>query len=157
MATEPTPWPKKGDGIGDSGYKHEQGEQVIAIIDNHGYVLAPIPVAPVNETDMMLLPQGLHALKQVAKQVGLDLKGAYLNLDGGFDSRANRKSIFNAGMIPNINEHPATASAPSAGASGCATPPSMRCGCVSNGPLRGKISSSACCFVLNVSSSGTMG
>jgi hypothetical protein len=74
--------------------------------DNHGYVLAPLPVAPVNETDMVLLPEGLHALKQVAKEVGLELRGAYVNLDGGFDSRANRKAIFNAGMIPNIKENP---------------------------------------------------
>ena len=44
--------------------------------DNHGYVLAPLPVAPVNETDMVLLPKGLQALKQVAKEVGLDLRGA---------------------------------------------------------------------------------
>jgi len=55
---------------------------------------------------MVLLPQGLKALKQVAKQVGLDLRGAYLNLDGGFDSAHNRKMIFNAGMIPNIPENP---------------------------------------------------
>ena len=74
--------------------------------DNNGYVLAPLPVAPVNETDMVLLPKGLNALKQVAKEVGLDLRGAYVNLDGGFDSRANRKCIFNAGMIPNIKENP---------------------------------------------------
>jgi hypothetical protein len=50
-------------------------------------------VAPVNETDMVLLPQSLQALKQVAKQVGLDLTGAYLNLDGGFDSAHNRKWV----------------------------------------------------------------
>ena len=55
---------------------------------------------------MVLLPQGLNALKQVAKQVGLDLRGAYLNLDGGFDSAHNRKCIFNAGLIPNIPENP---------------------------------------------------
>jgi hypothetical protein len=79
---------------------------VIAITDNNGYVLAPVPVAPVNEADMVLLPQGLKALKQVAKQVGADLRGAYLNLDGGFDSKHNRKRIFNAGMIPNIKENP---------------------------------------------------
>jgi hypothetical protein len=63
-------------------------------------------VAPVNETDMVLLPQGLQALKKLAKQVGLDLRGAYLNRDGGFDSKRNRKMIFNAGMIPNIKENP---------------------------------------------------
>ena len=63
-------------------------------------------MAPVNTTDMVLFPAGLKALKQVAKEVGLDLKGAYLNLDGGFDSARNRKCIFNAGLIPNIKENP---------------------------------------------------
>ena len=92
--------------MGFSGYKHQKGEKVIAIIDHHGSVLAPVPVAPVNETDMVLLPEGLKALKKVAKEVGVDLHGAYLNLDGGFDSKANRKAIFNAGLIPNIKENP---------------------------------------------------
>jgi len=63
-------------------------------------------VAPVNETDMVLLPQGLQALKQVAQEVGVDLRGAYRNLDGGFDSTRNRKCIVNAGMIPNMKENP---------------------------------------------------
>jgi hypothetical protein len=125
--------------------------------DNNGYVLAPLPVAPVNETDMVLLPKGLTALKQVAKEVGLDLRGAYVNLDGGFDSRANRKCIFNAGMIPTLKRPPATASAPSAGASGYSTPPSTRYACVSSGPLRGRTNSSGCCSALNASNSGTMG
>ena len=55
---------------------------------------------------MVLLPEGLKALKKVAKEVGLDFKGAYVNLDSGFDSKHNRKRIFNAGMIPNIKENP---------------------------------------------------
>ena len=74
--------------------------------DNNGYVLSPLPVAPVNTSDMVLLPEGLKSLKLVAKKVGLDLTGAYLNLDSGFDSKHNRKCIFNAGMIPNIKENP---------------------------------------------------
>jgi transposase len=55
---------------------------------------------------MILLPEGLKALKRVAKTVGLDLGGAYLNLDAGFDSKHNRKCMFNAGLIPNITENP---------------------------------------------------
>jgi hypothetical protein len=55
---------------------------------------------------MVLLPDGLKALKKVAKEASLDLKGAYVNLDAGFDSTYNRKCIFNAGMIPNIQENP---------------------------------------------------
>jgi transposase len=54
---------------------------------------------------MVLLPEGLKALKRVAKTVGLDLGGAYLNLDAGFESTHNRKCIFNTGMIPNITEN----------------------------------------------------
>ena len=55
---------------------------------------------------MLLFPEGLKALKKVTKEVGVDLQGAYLNLDGGFDSARNRKCIFNAGLIPNIKENP---------------------------------------------------
>jgi hypothetical protein len=83
--------------------------------DNNGYVLSPFPVAPVNETDMILLPEGLKALKRVAKTVGLTLTGAYLNLDAGFDSTPNRKCIFNAGMIPNIKENPRNRKRPKRG------------------------------------------
>ena len=92
--------------MGYAGHKHEQGAKVIALTDNHGYVLAPLPVAPVHETDMVLLPKALTALKQVAQEVGWDLRGASVNLDGGFDSRANRTCIFHAGRIPNIQENP---------------------------------------------------
>ena len=106
---------KGGDGIGFSGYKHQKGEKIIAITENQGYVLAPVPVAPVNETDMVLFPEGLKALKQVAKEVGLDLRGAYVNLDGGFDSAHNRKCIFNAGLIPNIKENPRNRKRPKRG------------------------------------------
>jgi transposase len=64
---------------------------------------------------MVLLPKGLQALKQVAKKVAVDLRGAYLNLDGGFDSARNRKMIFNAGLIPNIKENPRNRKAPKRG------------------------------------------
>ena len=57
---------------------------------------------------------------------------------------------------PTSKRTPATASVPSAGASGYSTPPSMRCGCVSSGRLRGKISSNDCYSDLNASSNGIM-
>ena len=97
---------KGGDGIGYCGHKHQKGEKVLAIVENNGFVLAPLPVAPVNEADTVLLPDGLNALKRVARVADLEIEGAYLNLDGGFDSRRNRKAIFNAGLIPNVKENP---------------------------------------------------
>ena len=106
---------KGGDGIGDSGHKHQKGAPVIAIIDNHGSVRAPLPVAPVKAAHTVLLPEGLTALKRVAKLTGLGRKGAYLNLDGGFDSTSHRKALFNAGMIPNIKENPRNRTHPKRG------------------------------------------
>jgi len=69
-------------------------------------VLAPLPVAPVTAVDTVLLPEGLQALQRVARRTGLELTGAYLNRDGGFDSRHHRQAIFKAGLIPNIQENP---------------------------------------------------
>ena len=55
----------------------------------------PSPVAPVNQTNRVLLPQGLKDLKRVAREADLKVAGAVLNLDAGFDSKANRKGVFN--------------------------------------------------------------
>ncbi len=79
---------------------------MIALVDNHGYVLSPLTMAPVNEVDLVLLPEGLKDLKRVVRAAGLAVSGAVLNLDAGFDSKANRKCVFNAGLKPNIKENP---------------------------------------------------
>jgi len=55
---------------------------------------------------MMLLPPGLKASKQVAKQVGADPRGASFNLDGGCDTARHRNGVFHAGLIPNITASP---------------------------------------------------
>ena len=78
-------------------------------------MLSPRPVAPVNETEKVLLPEGLNALKRLAKMVGLDLRGADLNLDAGFDAKHNRPCMFNAGLIPNIKENPRNCKRPKRG------------------------------------------
>ena len=88
---------------------------MIALVDNHGYVLSPLPMAPVNEVDLVLLPQGLKDLKRVARAAGLTLPGAVLNLEAGFDSKTNRKCLFNAGLRPNIKENPRNRQKPNRG------------------------------------------
>ncbi len=96
---------KGGDGIGFSGYKHQTGEKIIAIVENNGYVLAPCPVASVNTNDCVLLPESLGYLASISRTVGFSIKDSILNLDGAFDSKKNRKAIFNRGMKPNIPEN----------------------------------------------------
>ena len=68
-----------------------------------------------NETDTVLLPKGLNTLRRVARLTDLNLDGSHLNLDGGFDSRRNRKAIFNAGLISNIKENPRNRKTPKRG------------------------------------------
>ena len=106
---------------------------------------------------MVLLPEGLNALKQVAKEVGLDLRGAYLNLDAGFDSTHNRKCIFNAGMIPNIKENPRNRKRTKRGRKRFFNAAIHALRTVSIGPLRGRTNSSGCCFVLNTCSNDILG
>ena len=88
---------------------------MIALVENPGYVLSPLTMAPVNEVDMVLLPDGLKDLKRVTREAGLKVTGAVLNLDAGFDSKANRKSVFNAGLKPNIKENPRNRQTPKRG------------------------------------------
>jgi hypothetical protein len=79
---------------------------VIALGENQGSGLSPLTVAPVNEVDMVLLPQGLKALTYVTREAGLESNGAVLNRDAGFDSKAKRTRVFNAGLKPTIQENP---------------------------------------------------
>lgn len=96
---------KGGDGIGFSGYKHQTGEKIMAIVERQGYVLAPCPVASVNVNDCILLPDSLNDLMRISREVGFSVKGSVMNLDGVFDSKKNRKLIFNRHMVPNIPEN----------------------------------------------------
>jgi hypothetical protein len=104
---------------------------------------------------MVLFPEGLKAVTQGAQESGVDLRGAYLNLDGGFDSAHHRTCIFNAGLLPHSKEHPRNRKAPKRGRKRLGNSASTHDACASSGRLRGKTSSSACCSALNGSSNGT--
>ena len=97
---------KGGDLNGYSGHKHQKSNKIVTLQDNAGNVLAPMTIATVNQSDMVQLPDALTDLKTTCRQGGLNLeKGTPLNLDPGFDSRKNRKIIWNAGLKPNIKEN----------------------------------------------------
>lgn len=96
---------KGGNGIGYSGHKHQKGEKVLAITDINGFVISPLTIAPVNINDCTLLPDSLAHLSRITRELGISIKSSTLNLDGIFDSKKNRKYIFNRGMVPNIPEN----------------------------------------------------
>ena len=93
---------KRGDNIGYSGHKHLKGDKVVAICDRNCNVVAPFVAAPGNRNESPMLKDAFKPLKQIAKTIGLSLEGTIMSLDGVYDCKANRKMIFNAGMVPAI-------------------------------------------------------
>jgi hypothetical protein len=96
---------KGGDNIGFSGHKHLKGDKVVPFCDRHCNVLAPFVAAAGNENEWPLLKRALVELTAMARAVGFELRGSIVSLDGIYDSAANRKAIFNRGMIPNTPEN----------------------------------------------------
>ena len=97
---------KGGDNIGYSGHKHLRGDKVVPFCDRNCNVFAPFVTAPGNRNESPLLRAALGKLTGIAKAVGINLRGSIVSLDGAYDSKVNRKMIFNRGMTPNINENP---------------------------------------------------
>jgi transposase len=97
---------KGGDNIGFSGHKKIKGDKVVAFCDRNCNVIAPFVSAPGNRNESPLLRDALSNVMDIAKTVGIDLRGTIVSLDGVYDCRLNRKAIFNREMIPNINENP---------------------------------------------------
>jgi transposase len=97
---------KGGDNLGYSGHKHLKGCKVVAFCDRNCNIIAPFVTAPGNRNESPLLRDALPRLGQIARAIGMDLKGAIVSLDGVYDCRANRRAIFNRGMTPNIPENP---------------------------------------------------
>ena len=77
----------------------------MALCDRNCNVIAPIVVAPGNRNESILLAPAISNLKKIARAMGLELSGSTMSLDGVYNSRKNRKAIFNLGMTPNIPEN----------------------------------------------------
>jgi transposase len=97
---------KGGDNLGFSGHKKLKGDKVVAFCDRHCNVIAPFVAAPGNRNESPLLREALPKVMHIIREVGFDLQGTIVSLDGVYDCRSNRKAIFNRGMVPNINPNP---------------------------------------------------
>jgi hypothetical protein len=74
----------------------------LTIVDNHGFVVGPLSVKPVNEQDSVILPETLTALVDFTDRIGIDLRGSALTLDAGLDSQDNKAIIKAHQMKPVI-------------------------------------------------------
>ena len=72
------------------------------MVDNHGFVVGPLSVKPVNEQDTVILPETLTALVDFTDRIGIALRGSALTLDAGLDAQDNKAIIKAHQMKPVI-------------------------------------------------------
>ena len=58
-------------------------------------MIAPFATAPGNRNESPLLKSVLPLVMRLARVIGLKLEESIVSLDGIYDSRTNRKAIFN--------------------------------------------------------------
>ena len=68
-------------------------------------MIAPFVKAPGNRNETVMLKSGIQKLVKIANSIGMKVVGSIMSLDGVYNSRNNRKTIFNLGMQPNIPEN----------------------------------------------------
>jgi Transposase DDE domain len=71
-------------------------------VENHGFVIGPLSVKPINQQDTVILPETLTALVDCTDRIGIDLTGAAFTLDAAFDSQDNKDLIKAHHMKPVI-------------------------------------------------------
>jgi transposase len=75
------------------------------LVDGNGYILATTDIVGGNHNDAYQLTETLKKLFADLRRTGLSYTGAVFNADSSFDTRAARKLLWNAGVIPNIDEN----------------------------------------------------
>ncbi len=97
---------KGGEDVAYSGHKHFKSQKIVAFVDRNCNVISPFTTAPGNQHESTLFDHAFSHLKYILKKTEINIKGIIASLDGAYDSKSNRKMIFNSGMIPNIKENP---------------------------------------------------
>lgn len=97
---------KGGEDVSYNGHKHFTGQKIVAFVDRNCNVVAPFATAAGNKHESKMFDAAFDGLKKVLNKIDVGLTGIIASLDSAYDSKAIRKKIFNAGMVPNIKENP---------------------------------------------------
>jgi hypothetical protein len=77
----------------------------VPFCDRNCNVISPFVTASGNRNETILLIPAISNLKKITSLAGINLKESTMSLDGVYNSRKNRKAIFNLGMTPNMPEN----------------------------------------------------
>ena len=73
--------------------------------DAIAFIVASTGLLVGNHNDAYQLKPHLQKAFKSLKRLGLEISGAYFNADKAFDTKTARKTCFNHGLIPNIDEN----------------------------------------------------
>ena len=95
---------KKGsEAVAYQGRKKAKTTNILPITD--GCIMATTGLIAGNHNDAYYLKSHLQAAFKSMKRLGLAIQGAFFNADKAFDTKEARKTCFNHGLIPNMDEN----------------------------------------------------
>ena len=96
---------KGGEAVAYQGRKKAKTTNILPMTDATGFIVASTGLIAGNHNDAYHLKPHLQKAFKALKRLGLEISGAYFNADKAFDTKAARKTCFNHGLIPNIDEN----------------------------------------------------
>ena len=96
---------KGGQSVAYQGRKKAKTTNILPITDGDGFIIATTGLIAGNHNDAYNLKVHLQTAFKSMKRLGLSIQGAFFNADKAFDTKDARKTCFNYGVIPNIDEN----------------------------------------------------
>lgn len=96
---------KGGESVAYQHRKKAKTTNILPITDALGFIVACTGLLSGNHNDAFNLTSNLQEAFKFMKGLGLEILGAYFNADKAFDTKSARKTCFNHGLIPNIDEN----------------------------------------------------
>jgi transposase len=96
---------KGGEAVAYQGRKKAKTTNILPMTDATGSIVASTGLIAGNHNDAYRLKPHLQKAFKSLKHLGLEISGAYFNADKAFDTQTARKTCFNHGLIPNIDEN----------------------------------------------------
>ena len=106
---------KGGESVAYQGRKRAKTTNILPVTDGEGFIVATTGLLAGNHNDAYNLKPHLQKLFKFMKGLHLDFQGAFFNADKAFDTKDARKTCFNHGVIPNIDENKRNRKAPKRG------------------------------------------
>jgi transposase len=96
---------KGGEAVAYQGRKKAKTTNILPITDGDGFIIATTGLIAGNHNDAYHLKSHLQTAFKSMKRLGLTIQGAFFNADKAFDTKDARKTCFNHGLLPNMDEN----------------------------------------------------